>query len=218
MTGTNNPPAVNPQNTAQPRNLNYQKQKTASTYSVSKEIKQIVYAPGTVKRMTIAVAVNKILTSEEKTELEKLIASASGADTTRGDVINVTSLEFSAKDADKAAETAEAKAIQKERTQEIVINKLIPMFVILVLGLVALFIFRSLFGKSDETIDDFESRYQEQQQAITDNLIDKFEVEALPQIEARLNPELDKLRNDLTDTIMSDPSEAAKLLISYIKD
>ena len=92
------------------------------------------------------------------------------------------------------------------------------MFVILVLGLVALFIFRSLFGKSDETIDDFESRYQEQQQAITDNLIDKFEVEALPQIEARLNPELDKLRNDLTDTIMSDPSEAAKLLISYIKD
>ncbi len=218
MTGTNNPPAVNPQNTTQPRNLNYQKQKTASTYSVSKEIKQIVYAPGTVKRMTIAVAVNKILTSEEKNELEKLIASASGADTTRGDVINVTSLEFSAKDADKAAETAEAKAIQKERTQEIVINKLIPMFVILVLGLVALFIFRSLFGKSDENIDDFESRYQEQQQAITDNLIDKFEVEALPQIEARLNPELDKLRNDLTDTIMSDPSEAAKLLISYIKD
>ncbi len=218
MTGTNNPPAVNPQNNTQPRNLNYQKQKTASTYSVSKEIKQIVYAPGTVKRMTIAVAVNKILTSEEKAELEKLIASASGADLERGDVINVTSLEFSAKDADKEAASAATKAIQKEKTQEIVINKLVPMFVILVLGLVALFIFRSLFGKSDEVIDDFESRYQEQQQAITDNLIDKFEVEALPQIEARLNPELDKLKNDLTDTIMSDPSEAAKLLISYIKD
>ena len=218
MTGTNNPPAQNPQNNAQPRNLNYQKQKTASTYSVSKEIKQIVYAPGTVKRMTIAVAVNKILTSEEKEELEKLIASASGADLQRGDVINVTSLEFSAKDADKEAETAATKAIQKEKTQEIVINKLVPMFVILVLGLVALFVFRSLFGKSDETIDDFDSRYQEEQQAITDNLIDKFEVEALPQIEARLNPELDKLKTDLTDTIMSDPSEAAKLLISYIKD
>ena len=218
MTGTNNPPAQNPQNNAQPRNLNYQKQKTASTYSVSKEIKQIVYAPGTVKRMTIAVAVNKILTSEEKEELEKLIASASGADLQRGDVINVTSLEFSAKDADKEAETAATKAIQKEKTQEIVINKLVPMFVILVLGLVALFVFRSLFGKSDETIDDFDSRYQEEQHAITDNLIDKFEVEALPQIEARLNPELDKLKTDLTDTIMSDPSEAAKLLISYIKD
>ncbi len=218
MTGSNNPPATNPQNNAQPKNLNYQKQKTASTYSVSKEIKQIVYAPGSVKRMTIAVAVNKILTSEEKTELEKLIASASGADINRGDVINVTSLEFSANDANKAAATEEAKTIQKEKTQEIVINKLVPMFVILILGLVALFVFRSLFGKSDETVDDFDNSYQEQQQAITDNLIDKFEVEALPQIEARLNPELDKLKTDLTDTIMSDPSEAAKLLISYIKD
>ena len=39
-----------------------------------------------------------------------------------------------------------------------------------------------------------------------------------PQIEAKLNPELDKLKTDLTDTIMSDPSEAAKILISYIKD
>lgn len=215
MTGSNNPPPVNPQN-GQQKNLNYQKQKTAATYSVSKEVKQIVYAPGSVKRMTIAVAVNKILTTEEKTELEKLIASASGADETRGDVINVTSLEFSANDAQKNAVEEEAKAIQKEKTQEIVVNKLVPMFVILILGLVALFVFRSLFGKSDE-VDEFDEGF-EQQQTITDNLIDKFGVEALPQIEAKLNPELDKLKTDLTDTIMADPSEAAKILISYIKD
>lgn len=216
MTGSNNPPPVNPQN-GQQKNLNYQKQKTAATYSVSKEVKQIVYAPGSVKRMTIAVAVNKILTTEEKTELEKLIASASGADETRGDVINVTSLEFSANDAQKNAVDEEAKAIQKEKTQEIVVNKLVPMFVILILGLVALFVFRSLFGKSDE-VDEFDEGFEQQQQTITDNLIDKFEVEALPQIEAKLNPELDKLKTDLTDTIMADPSEAAKILISYIKD
>ena len=65
--------------------------------------------------------------------------------------------------------------------------------------------------------EEFED-YEEPQQTITDNLIDKFEVESLPQIEARLNPELDKLKTDLTDTIMADPSEAAKILISYIKD
>lgn len=216
-TGSNNPPAQ-PAPGGQPRNLNYQKQKTASTYSVSKEIKQIIYAPGTVKRMTIAVAVNKILTTQEKEELEKLVISASGADLNRGDIINITSLEFSAKDQNIAAATQEAKAIQKEKTQEIVVNKLVPMFVILVLGLVALFVFRSLFGKTTAAADGWDEQYQEQQQAITDNLIDKFEVESLPQIEAKLNPELDKLKSDLTDTIMSDPSEAAKILISYIKD
>jgi len=43
-------------------------------------------------------------------------------------------------------------------------------------------------------------------------------MDQLPQIEARLNPELDKLRSDLNETILQDPGEAAKLLISYIKD
>ena len=131
----------------------------------------------------------------------------------------MTSLEFSAKENVQAAVEKEAKEFKSQQTQEMVVNKVIPMMVILILGVVALFVFRSLFGKSGETGDEFDSSYQEQQQqSITDNLIDKFEVEALPQIEAKLNPELDKLRTDLTDTIMSDPSEAAKILISYIKD
>lgn len=198
--------------------MNYQKEKTASTYAVSKEIKQIVYAPGSVKRMTIAVAVNKILTANEKEELNKLIATASGADLNRGDVINVTSLEFSAKDQNQEAAKAEEQAIRNEKTQEIVVNKLVPMMVILILGLVALICIPLSVCKSGETTDEFDDGFNEQQQTITDNLIDKFEVESLPQIEARLNPELDKLKTDLTDTIMADPSEAAKILISYIKD
>lgn len=214
-TGTNNPPAPTTQ-AGQNKNLNYQKQKTATNYSVSKEVKQIIYAPGTVKRMTIAVAVNKILTTQEKEELEKLIISASGADLNRGDIINVTSLQFAAVDANKAQEAAVSKAIAQEKQQEMVVNKIVPMLIILILGLAALFVFRSLFGKTAAE-EEFED-YEEPQQTITDNLIDKFEVESLPQIEARLNPELDKLKTDLTDTIMADPSEAAKILISYIKD
>ncbi len=214
-TGTNNPPAPTTQ-AGQNKNLNYQKQKTATNYSVSKEVKQIIYAPGTVKRMTIAVAVNKILTTQEKEELEKLIISASGADLNRGDIINVTSLQFAAVDANKAQEAAVSKAIAQEKQQEMVVNKIVPMLIILILGLAALFVFRSLFGKTAAE-EEFED-YEEPSQTITDNLIDKFEVESLPQIEARLNPELDKLKTDLTDTIMADPSEAAKILISYIKD
>ena len=214
-TGTNNPPAPTTQ-AGQNKNLNYQKEKTAANYSVSKEVKQIIYAPGTVKRMTIAVAVNKILTTQEKEELEKLIISASGADLNRGDMINVTSLQFAAVDANRAQEAAFSKAIAQEKQQELVVNKIVPMLIILILGLAALFVFRSLFGKTTAQ-EEFED-YEEAPQTITDNLIDKFEVESLPQIEARLNPELDKLKTDLTDTIMADPSEAAKILISYIKD
>ena len=76
------------------RNLNYSKQKTAMNYNVSKEVKQVIYAPGTIKRLSIAVAVNKILTASEKDELKELVLSAAGIDYERGDVISVSGLQF----------------------------------------------------------------------------------------------------------------------------
>ena len=220
---THNPPET--QQTAQtslqqPKNLNYTKQKTSATYNVSKEIKQIVYAPGSVKRMTIAVAVNKILTTEEKQELEKLIISASGADLDRGDIINVTSLQFSALDENKAKDAAQNKEYEKQRQIEFFVTKVAPMLIVLILGLTALYVFRSLFGRvaASSGGDEWDEGFDEPQKQLTDELLGKLEMDQLPQIEARLNPELDKLRSDLNETILQDPGEAAKLLISYIKD
>ena len=220
---THNPPET--QQTTQtslqqPKNLNYTKQKTSATYNVSKEIKQIVYAPGSVKRMTIAVAVNKILTTEEKQELEKLIISASGADLDRGDIINVTSLQFSALDENKAKDAAQNKEYEKQRQIEFFVTKVAPMLIVLILGLTALYVFRSLFGRvaASSGGDEWDEGFDEPQKQLTDELLGKLEMDQLPQIEARLNPELDKLRSDLNETILQDPGEAAKLLISYIKD
>ena len=71
------------------------KQKNLTNYSVSKEIKQVVYAPGSIKRMTVAVAVNKILTSQEKQELNDLVVMASGLDANRGDAVTISSMQFS---------------------------------------------------------------------------------------------------------------------------
>lgn len=101
----------------QARNLNYAKEKNSVNYSVSKEVKQVVYAPGTVKRMTIAVAVNKILTDKEKEELQNLVLSASGANYERGDVITVSSLQFES--------IAEEKARQAQLDKEIKKNQLL---------------------------------------------------------------------------------------------
>lgn len=218
---THNPPETQTtQTNMQAKNLNYTKQKTSASYNVSKEIKQIVYAPGSVKRMTIAVAVNKILTGQEKEELEKLIISASGANLDRGDIINVTSLQFSALDENKAKDAIQNQEYDKQRQMEFFVTKVAPMLVVLILGLAALFVFRSLFGRvaAGSGGDEWDDGFDEPQKQLTDELLDKLEMDQLPQIEARLNPELDKLRSDLNETILSDPGEAAKLLISYIKD
>ena len=207
------------------RNLNYQKSRTSVNYSVSIEIKQIVYAPGNVKRMTIAVAVNKILTDEESQELKKLVMNAAGADESRGDIVSITSMQFLSLDEELKQQEALAKEIKQDNIIYLILNKIAPLLIVMILGLTALFTFKGMFSKlfsgnrnNDNTegwVDNDEIQYQH---SLTDNLDDMLEMDELPQIEAKLDPEIDKKKSDLTETIMADPQEATRLLISYIKD
>lgn len=209
------------------KNLNYSKQKNSTNYSVSKEIKQVIYAPGTIKRMTIAVAVNKILTQKEKEEIQNLVLSASGADYTRGDVITVSSLQFESLAEDKAAQDQMQKDLDKDNTIELWTTKIGPLLIVLILGLTALIVIKGLFklggGGGGTGVAQREEAYnpkvfEAQLPTIREEPTDLIENEALPMIEAHLDPELERIRMELNDTILADPAEAAKLLTSFIKD
>lgn len=211
--------------TAGGKNLNYTKQKSATNYSVSKEIKQVVYAPGTVKRMTIAVAVNKILTAKEKEEIQNLVLSASGADYNRGDVITVSSLQFESIAEDKAAQDQMQKDLAKDQSIEFWATKVGPLAVVLILGLTALLVIKGLFkggfaiAGSSQRDEPYSAKvFEAQLPTIREEQTDLIQSEALPQIEAHLDPELERVRMELNDTILADPAEAARLLTSYIKD
>ena len=202
------------------KNLNYTKQKNLTNYSVSKEIKQVVYAPGSVKRMTVAVAVNKILTSQEKQELNELVVMASGLDANRGDAVTISSMQFSGLADEKIAKEAEDKELQTASIIKLVLNDVAPMAIIFILGLVAIMTFRSLFrgivanaaayAPQEENYEHFPT--------IKDELGDLADIETLPQLEAKLDPELERIKTDLNETILNDTAEATRLLISYIKD
>lgn len=206
------------------KNLNYTKQKSSTNYSVSKEIKQVIYAPGTVKRMTIAVAVNKILTAKEKEEIQNLVLSASGADYSRGDVITVSSLQFESIAEEKAAQEQMQKDLAAENNIELWTTKIGPLAVVLILGLTALLVIKGLFkgfgsGSSAQKEETFNAKaFEAQLPTIKEEPTELIENEALPLIEAHLDPELERVRMELNDTILADPAEAAKLLTSYIKD
>lgn len=211
------------------KNLNYVKQKSSTNYSVSKEVKQVIYAPGSVKRMTIAVAVNKILTQKEKEEIQNLVLSASGADYNRGDVITVTSMQFESIAEEKAAQDQMQKDLANENSVEFWTTKVGPLAVVLVLGLTALLVIKGLFkgvgsGVSEtpaiaQQEEPFNAKaFEAQLPTIKEESTDLIQREPLPMIEARLDPELERVRMELNDTILADPSEAAKLLTSYIKD
>ena len=207
------------------KNINYQKQKTSSTYSVSKEIKQVLYAPGSVKRLTVAVAVNKILTEDEKTELKNLIISAAGLDLERGDLINITSLQFAGIQEEKQATQAAMEQYNQEARNDIIFNKVLPLVVVLILGGGALFVVASFLKKIGENMpvavaseDNFYPTLDEPFQLTESDFQNEVLTDASHDMEVKINPEFDKMRNDLTDSILSDPQEATKILMSYIKD
>lgn len=218
-TGVPSAMPVNGQTSADGKTMNYQKSKVARTYNVSKEVRQVVYAPGSVERMTVAVALNKILTTREKDEIKQLILSASGADEARGDVITITGMQF----ADDGSQNAEALAqIEKTSQMEFWVKSVAPLAVVLILGLTALFVLSSLFKKplQGEEVYEGEGYYGggDGDDEAAEHEPNLLEMSSIPAIEAKLDPELEQMKSDLNHIIVSDPAEAARLLLSYIKE
>lgn len=213
----------NPNNVPNPngvnqKNLNYSKQKTAVNYSVSKEVKQVVYAPGTIKRLSIAVAVNKILTESEKEELKNLILSASGVDYSRGDVISVSGLQFEGASIDKQAQEEFTKQYQKEQTMYFITSSVIPLLVVLVLGCFALFILKNFVSKlpNSKSVEQHNMDEMIETQTEEDGAEDN-----LPKIESskkEIKSQKEQSINELNEAVMASPEEAAKLITSFIKD
>lgn len=200
------------------KNTNYQKARNSKDYKVSKEIEQVVYAPGKVERMTIAVALNKILTSAQKEEIKDLVASASGANFERGDIITVTGMQFAPVD---NGNEPMLNQMESSYNIELIIRQVGPLLVVLILGLVALSVLKSLLSKplQGEEVYGSGGYYDGYGDEGGGESHDAFDSTApMPAIEANFDPEVEKMRGELNTTISSDPSEAARLLQSYIKD
>jgi flagellar M-ring protein FliF len=196
------------------KSSDYNKNSRVKNFEVSKEIKDIIYAPGEVERLTVAVAVNKVLTSEELEKIETLVRTASGADPARGDVITVTDMTFAGiKDIEKK-EAALQKDLQMSYYLSIA-DKVAPYLLILLFGGITLGILWSLIRRPVEV---------EEMHEIEEPMFDFpeapeiLEAASIPIVEAKLDPEIERMRNEINSFVMNDPGEAARLLLSYIKD
>ena len=212
-----NPNHVPNSTTVNQRNLNYSKQKTAVNYSVSKEVKQVIYAPGTVKRMSIAVAINKILTNSEKDEIKELVLSAAGIDYSRGDVISISGLSFDGATADKKSNEEIAKQYQQEQLIYMITSSVVPLIIVLILGCFALTILKAFVAKLPSA-KKIEKKIVEE----SPNIIEENETQDIsPRIEfnqRELQSQKDQSINELNEAIMASPEDAAKLLTSFIRE
>lgn len=212
----------NPNNVPNPtgvnqRNLNYSKQKTAVNYNVTKEVKQVIYAPGTVKRLSIAVAVNKILTADEKNELKDLILSASGVDYSRGDVISISGLQFEGATIDRKANDELAKQYQQEQLIYMITSSVIPLIIVLVLGCFALVVLKGFVSKIPTPKKVEKKAIEEAPRVVEEEEI----VEASPRIEfnkREIQSQKEQTITEINEAVLAAPEDAAKLLTSFIRE
>lgn len=204
------------------KKLSYEKEKQATTYAVTKEIKQVVYAPGSVVRMTVAVAVNKILTEDEKNEIKSLVMAAAGMDETRGDVVSVSSLKFTG--IDKTEEIKQNKEQQTAMIIEIltfIFKNVAPVLFILILGYFILNNFGSVFKAVLPEEEEKKEENNESAPAFDPYLMlqqNQTPAEDFYQQEIQFTSSVDKKKNEIINTILSNPQEAARVVTSYMKE
>ena len=205
------------------KKLSYEKEKSATTYAVTKEIKQVVYAPGSVIRMSVAVAVNKILTEAEKEEIKNLVMAAAGMDTSRGDVVNVSSLKFTG--IDNTSELEQDKREQQEFILEVltfIFKNVSPVFIILILGLIALNNFGNIFKapkpQEEPAIEDDEVDMLPSFDPYLALQNNQTNTDDFYQQDIQFTSAVDKKKSEIINSILENPEEAARILTSYIKE
>ena len=146
--------------------------------------------------------------------------SAAGANYERGDVITVSSLQFESLAEEEKKQEVLEKEIKTKAAVDYVTKDLGPLIVVLILGLAALFIIRGLMGRMGRSVEvsEVQKAFEPQLPQMNEDIPEITLQETLPKIEANIDPELERARMELNDTIMADPAEAARLLVSYIKD
>lgn len=190
----------------------YRRSKTTTNFTNSEERKKIVYAPGTVERLTVAVVLNKVLTAKETEEIQELVENAAGVDASRGDSVDIKGFQFSSPPQDREAALADAAKSAQEQNFYL---QLASVAAVVLLGVAALFIFYNLFKKpaEGEIVEELEE-YSYVDEPATHLL----EETSIPAIEAKLDPEIEHMRQSINNMVAEDPSEAARVLVTYMKD
>lgn len=93
---------------------NYEKKEVTRNYEINETKEKTVAAPGSIKRLTVAVLVDSSITKEQQDSLAKAVGSAIGINPGRGDAVSVESLAFNTELADKQRKEEEDRAMQQK--------------------------------------------------------------------------------------------------------
>lgn len=110
-------------------------------YEINKFIENRKKTPGEIKRLSVAVIIDGELTTQEQSNIEKIIAKAAGINETRGDSVSITSLPFNTESYSQIQEQIEKEAA-RENMMELIKYGVLGLGVLAAFALVFLFLRR----------------------------------------------------------------------------
>lgn len=167
---------------------------TIKNYEINKITESRLKAPGKITQLSISVIVDGEITDDERVSLENVVASASGLNFERGDIINVVGMPFNT-EAFESLQESIANELRKQQISKYINYGLIVLGILGLLGIGFLLKRRSdqrpdvsLAGKriSDVASPDFEMDSLENLDPLT---VEKVEIQRKVERLAKTQPE-----------------------------
>ena len=197
-------------------NANYEKKESTKNYEINEEKSKVVAAPGSIRRLNVAVLVNDDVNATQQDSIMRTVSSAAGINTSRGDTISVEPLPFSTELRDRRA--AEEQA-EKDREDRIFYMQVAAVLLVLALIAGAIFMRRRRIQQRLAAIAEQERREEEERQrqaAERAALLEagELEKEQLTEEEKRQLTE----KQTLQQLIDQKPADMAMLIKSWLAE
>ncbi len=200
----------------------YQKEDATRNYELSRSVEHIKKATGVVKKVSVAVVVNKDLSPSERATLRETVVVAAGLNLERGDQVAITGIRFSS--APHLDRVSKREAKEKENFER---NALIKKYMALAFSIFIAFIAIGLLLLSLKApIDTNQARKLEE-------LLSEEEIPLLTSINEKLKeaeeafhrklstdgkPTLSQMKRDLSKLSYEEPEKIARGLKSYLQE
>lgn len=209
-----NVPGYPTQGAGQSGNAQNEKRDVTTNYELSRTVEKTTRTPGAIRRLNVAVALDSEVIADpaQADAISRLVATAAGLDTNRGDLVTLTSLPFNAVGAAKPAELAEQA---RQREMMLSIARMVAMVLgpLLVVGMIWLALRRSRPKPEKPEIKDVA---QKNGAKVNTELTAEQQMAALPKPEK--DPEQIRIEKELQQMAKLDPKTMATLIRSWMAE
>lgn len=193
-------------------NAQNDKRDVTTNYELSRTVEKTTRTPGAIRRLNVAVALDSEVIADpaQADAISRLVATAAGLDTNRGDLVTLTSLPFNAVGAAKPAELAEQA---RQREMMLSIARMVAMVLgpLLVVGMIWMVLRRSRPKPEKPEIKEVGANGK-----VNGALTAEQQIAALPKPE--IDPEQARIEKELQQMAKLDPQMMATLIRSWMAE